>query len=79
MSWATGFGIGWVGTADTTYSIHTVGVGYLMGEIIRTVALAFGATRPPASLMSRIRLSAASASCSAWHCSSDIDCAPGNS
>ena len=46
VSWATGFGIGWVGTADTTYSIHTVGVGYLMGEIIRTVALAFGANAP---------------------------------
>lgn len=42
VSWLTGFGMGWLRAADTTYSIHTVGVGYLIGEAVRMGATALG-------------------------------------
>lgn len=42
VSWLSGFGMGWLRAADTTYSIHTVGVGYLIGEAVRMGATAFG-------------------------------------
>lgn len=43
VSWASGLGMGWIDAAHTTYSIHTVGVGYLLGEVVRMVTMAFGA------------------------------------